>query len=135
MDNPAQVETMPRPPMPQPGLMQQQSTNNTTVVVVQQPQQVVLQGPRDWSTDLCDCCDDCSGCLLGCFCPVIHRIIVSGKAGECCCVALMCPVALRTKIRTKHNIKGSIWEDNCVLSNWGACAMCQMERELDAHGI
>ena len=42
--------------------------------------------------------------LLGFFCPLIHECILSSDAGECCCVASCCPVALRTKIRTRHNI-------------------------------
>ena len=42
--------------------------------------------------------------LLGLCCPLIHECIVSSNAGECCCVATLCPIALRTKIRTRHNI-------------------------------
>ncbi|XP_046855580.1 cornifelin homolog B-like [Xenia sp. Carnegie-2017] len=129
-------QPMQHQPMPQPGFMQQQSTNNTTVVVQQQqPQQVVIQGPRNWSTDLCGCFEDCGGCLLGLFCPLIHSCVVSGKAGECCCVGCCCPIALRTKIRTRHNIAGSIVDDCCILACCHPLAMCQMDRELNIHGI
>ena len=55
-------QPMQQQPMPQPGFMQQQSTNNTTVVVQQQLQQVVIQGPQDWSTGLCGCFEDIGVC-------------------------------------------------------------------------
>ncbi|XP_046855585.1 cornifelin homolog A-like [Xenia sp. Carnegie-2017] len=148
MNNPMQMQPgyiqqqpMPQPgfmqqqPMPQPGFMQQQSTNNTTVVVQQQPQQVVIQGQRNWSTGLCGCFEDVGGCLFALFCPLIHSCVVSGKAGECCCVACCCPIALRTKIRIRHNIAGSIVDDCCILACCGPLAACQMDRELNIHGI
>ncbi|XP_046855593.1 placenta-specific gene 8 protein-like [Xenia sp. Carnegie-2017] len=119
----------------QPGFMQQQSTNNTTVVIQQQPQQVVIQGPRDWSTGLCSCFDDLAGCLIGFLCPYIHWCIVSSKAGECCCAGCCCPVGLRAKIRTRHNIAGSLLEDCCVICCCWPLAMCQMEREINNNGI
>lgn len=36
-------------------------TTNTTVVV-NQPTAVPQQEPRDWSTGLCGCCNDCYSC-------------------------------------------------------------------------
>ena len=39
------------------------SSHTTTTVVVSQPPMIALpQGPRQWSTDLCGCCDDCGVC-------------------------------------------------------------------------
>ncbi|XP_046855592.1 cornifelin homolog A-like [Xenia sp. Carnegie-2017] len=126
---------MQQQPMTHPGFMQQQSTNNTTVVLQQQPQQIMIQGERDWSTGLCSCCDDCGICCFAYCCPAIHSCVVASLAKECCCVGMYCPFALRTKIRLRHNIKGSICEDFCVLAWCGSCAMCQMHRELNIHGI
>ncbi|CAB3999338.1 Hypothetical predicted protein [Paramuricea clavata] len=107
---------------------------NTTVVIQQQPAAVIVQG-RDWSTGMCACCDDCGVCLLGWCCPCILQCMVSSKAGECCCVAALCPIALRTKIRTRHNIVGSIVGDYYALQCCAICALCQMARELNLHGI
>ncbi|XP_028406690.1 cornifelin homolog A-like [Dendronephthya gigantea] len=121
-------------PMQQPSHMHSSNTN-TTVVIQQQPQQVVIQGPRAWSTGICSCFDDCGDCLFGFFCPCIHECNLSSAAGECCCVARCCPIALRTKIRTKHNIAGSIMDDCCTVLCCGPCATCQMSRELKIHGI
>ena len=62
------------PQQPQGGYMPQyphqpiyptshQSSSTNTTVVIQQPQaQLVVQGPRDWSTGLCSCFDDCGVC-------------------------------------------------------------------------
>ncbi|CAB4008716.1 Hypothetical predicted protein [Paramuricea clavata] len=120
--------------------VQQQPTNtvhntNTTVVIQQQPAAVIVQGQRGWSTGMCACFDDCGVCLLGLCCPCILLCTVSSNAGECCCVAALCPIALRTKIRTRHNIAGSIVGDYYALQCCGICAMCQMARELNIHGI
>ena len=63
-----------QPQQPQGGYMPQyphqpiyptshQSSSTNTTVVIQQPQtQLVIQGPRDWSTGLCSCFDDCGVC-------------------------------------------------------------------------
>jgi hypothetical protein len=38
---------------------------NTTVVIQQQSAAVIVQGPRDWSTGMCACFDDCGVCKSG----------------------------------------------------------------------
>ncbi|CAB3988131.1 Hypothetical predicted protein [Paramuricea clavata] len=124
--------------------VQQQPTNtvhntNTTVVIQQQPAAMVVQGPRGWSTGMCACFDECGVCLVGLcsclFCLPFIECQVSGAARECCCVGICCPIALRTKIRTRHNIQGDIVEDCCAIACCYYCAMCQMQRELNTHGI
>lgn len=54
------------PPYPQPVTAQPGSfhSTNTTVVVNQPASQMVLLGPRDWSSGLCGCCEDCYSCKL-----------------------------------------------------------------------
>ena len=42
-------------------------TSNTTVVVNQPAPIVFQQGMRDWSSDLCGCCEDCYSCELNNF--------------------------------------------------------------------
>ena len=57
------VQPMYPSPMQQPMPQQPMPTHtNTTVVIQQQPAQVVVQGPRAWSTGLCSCFDDCGVC-------------------------------------------------------------------------
>ena len=62
-----QQPMQPYPPAP----MQQQpsssmlNTTNTTVVIQQQPSAIVVQGPRDWSSGICACFDDCGVCKWG----------------------------------------------------------------------
>ena len=61
------VQPMQHQPMP-PQPMQQQpghfhsSNSNTTVVIQQQQPQMIIQGPRGWSTGVCSCFDDCGVC-------------------------------------------------------------------------
>ncbi|XP_028406683.1 placenta-specific gene 8 protein-like [Dendronephthya gigantea] len=132
----------PGPPVPmqqQPGGYNTTNTTNTTVVIQQQPAAVVVQGPRDWSSGLCACFDDCGVCMVGlcsCMCglPIIE-CQVSGAAGECCCVGIYCPIALRTKIRTRHNIQGGIVGDCCAVFFCHYCAFCQMQREINMSGM
>ena len=57
--------------------------------------------------------------VLGWLCPCVLQCMVSSKAGECCCVGFMCPIALRTKIRTRHNI--AVSDGSFVSSNGLAC--------------
>ena len=70
--HPANPPPKPNPP-PQPmgsvypAPVHQQPTGamhntNTTVVIQQQPAAVVVRGPREWSSGLCACFDDCGVC-------------------------------------------------------------------------
>ena len=48
-------------PVQPPVITHQQAVTNTTVVVNQQ-QMVVQKPPRNWSTGLCGCFEDCGSC-------------------------------------------------------------------------
>jgi hypothetical protein len=174
---PMQQQPMQQQPMQQqmqqPGHMMHSSNTNTTVVIQQQqPAQVVIQGPRPWSTGVCSCFDDCGVCkftifylcikdrgklsetgcdnlctyymyhillilgLLGLCCPCILQCTVSSNAGECCCVAAMCPIALRTKIRMRHNIAvsdGSFLSSSSLVPLGGLkCKICLASQHQSA---
>lgn len=129
------------PPYPQPVTAQPGSfhSTNTTVVVNQPASQIVLLGPRDWSSGLCGCCEDCYSCCLGCFCPCCLLCEVSSRMGEGCMFATCCPgalMALRVKLRMQENIQGSLCDDYCVTqcSCCSALALCQLARELNHIG-
>lgn len=111
-------------PMPQP------MTHQTTVIVQNSPPRY---GPRDWNTGLFDCTDDLSLCLCGLFCGLCLTCKVSQDMGESLCVPICLPLPLailRTKWRTEQNIQGSIMEDCLMNSFCGACAVCQLAREV-----
>ncbi|PWA20669.1 hypothetical protein CCH79_00011597, partial [Gambusia affinis] len=84
-------------------------------VVTSQPTQYTVTTGRssDWSTNVCDCCDDCGICLCGAFIPCI----------------LGAMIALRTSIRSKYNIEGSVCDDWVVMACLPLCGLCQMARE------
>nr|XP_058970593.1 cornifelin homolog [Pocillopora verrucosa] len=123
------------PVMAQPTNFQ---TSNTTVVVNQPAPIVFQQGMRDWSSDLCGCCEDCYSLCMGLFCPCILLCDVSQRMGEGCCFATCCPGALlglRIKLRAQQNIQGSLCNDYCVVQCLPTCVLCQLSRELNHIGL
>ncbi|TKS74273.1 Cornifelin [Collichthys lucidus] len=107
------------------------------------------QPSTEWSTGLCDCCQDISSCCYGFWCCPCLACTVSGSFGENRCLPLcdICSPAvfsafgiplfvppallsLRVGIRHRYNIKGSLCNDiatSCVCV-W--CSWCQAHREL-----
>ncbi|CAH1788183.1 unnamed protein product [Owenia fusiformis] len=115
-------------------------------VVVNQPQAVppmgginqtvIIQqsGGKTWSTTLCSCTSDMESCCLVALCGPCYECWFHSKNNESCCTPICVPgatIALRTKIRTQHNIMGSIIDDCCVVCCCNPCALCQMKREYD----
>ncbi|XP_018429863.1 PREDICTED: cornifelin homolog [Nanorana parkeri] len=98
-------------------------------------QTVIVNEGMQWSTDMCDCCDDCGICT---------------DFGECICLPLMdpnlmgyigcsgiCPpitMAMRAAVRERYRIRGSICDD-CVRSCCCySCTWCQIAREIRRRG-
>ncbi|XP_057690977.1 cornifelin homolog isoform X1 [Corythoichthys intestinalis] len=69
--------------------------------------------------------------LCGTFLPCILECKVAQDSGETCCVAFLpgSSVALRTHIRHKYRIEGSVCNDWCVMACLYQCGLCQMARE------
>ncbi|KAM9298937.1 cornifelin homolog [Gastrophryne carolinensis] len=89
----------------------------------------------EWHSDVMDCCEDMGICLCGAFVPCILACRVSTDYGECCCVPYAAPgalLAMRTGIRERYRIPGSICNDCVCLTFCGVCTLCQMARELKA---
>merc|ERR1739846_76997 len=108
-----------QPVMIQPGMQ-------TTVVVTQQ--QV-----RDWYSGMFGCFEEMSSCVCGWLCPCILLIQISQRMGEGCLFPRCCQgaaLALRVKIRADNGIQGTMCNDAVTLACCGACALCQMAREL-----
>lgn len=109
------------------------------VVVVSQP-----NGPSDWSTGLCDCCDDCGSFMMACCCPCIQygtNMHVLTKAGSCFPTLLYCFCQYircclggqeRAQIRAKYLIPGGCCGcgDYCIHCFCVPCALSQEYREL-----
>ncbi|XP_034973484.1 cornifelin homolog [Zootoca vivipara] len=92
-----------------------------------------LSNQGAWNTELCDCCSDMGICLCGTFVPCILACRVSEQAGECCCLPYLpgTIVALRTSVRERFQIGGSICEDWVVMACCPLCGLCQLARELN----
>ncbi|XP_002731745.1 cornifelin homolog [Saccoglossus kowalevskii] len=121
-------------PIQQQPAPMQHTSHNTTVVVQQQPQNIIVQGPRDWSSDLCACFNDLSSCCLGTFFPLCFEMHLWNRMGEnaCgpCCIVNSASM-LRVKIRTKQNIQGTLCGDYCITAFCYQCVLCQLSREVD----
>lgn len=92
---------------------------------------------RDWSTPLSSACSDiCSWIFCaGFFFPWCYVCHVSNQMQEHCCVGCCTPgalIALRTKIRTKENIRGSICHDTVLSTFCYSCSVMQLGREINA---
>ena len=103
------------------------------VIVTQQPSSTMSM-PRVWRNGLCNCFGDCGTCLCVTFFQPCFSANLATRFGECCCVGCTLPglVAMRTKVRTEHNIMGDIGDDVCVTCCCTPCMLCQLSRELDA---
>uniref|UniRef100_A0A669F022 Cornifelin n=1 Tax=Oreochromis niloticus TaxID=8128 RepID=A0A669F022_ORENI len=93
----------------------------------------VSSGSSEWNTNACDCCEDC---LCGTFVPCILACKVAQDSDESCCLACLpgALIALRTSIRNRYNIGGSVCDDWLVMACIPACGLCQMAREQKIRG-
>ncbi|XP_062849390.1 plac8 onzin related protein 6 [Trichomycterus rosablanca] len=113
---------------------------STTVTV--QPGVIIPAGAKtaQWSSGLCDCCEDMSICCFGLWCPCCMMCTTSQEFGEClclplldyCCGAIIPPVTLsmRSSMRERYRLQGTMCDDCCVVRCCTLCAWCQMAREL-----
>ncbi|KAL2650751.1 hypothetical protein R1flu_018879 [Riccia fluitans] len=100
-----------------------------------------------WTTELCDCFEDCSSCCLGAWCPCIAvgrtaEILDHGAigCGSSCCVfsvlqaftgcGFLYTCGYRKRLRAQFGLPespcGDCLTDFCCLS----CSVCQVYREL-----
>ncbi|KAJ8354741.1 hypothetical protein SKAU_G00223080 [Synaphobranchus kaupii] len=112
-----------------------------TEVISSQPQVTVTNytlssSSTDWSSNICDCFEDCGICLCGTFVPCILAIKVAQDLGESCCLPFLpCAIlAMRTSLRDKYHISGSICDDWMTMACLAHCAICQMAREQKMRG-
>ncbi|XP_052811645.1 placenta-specific gene 8 protein-like [Mya arenaria] len=114
-----------------------------TIVVNQQPvgRQMLIgpvHGHRDWDSGICACFSDCNSLIMTYCCLACAICNISIRAGECMFMPWCVPgglIALRARIRTLGGIEGSICSDCMAMSCFPLCAICQMQRELEAMGL
>ncbi|KAK6166429.1 hypothetical protein SNE40_023123 [Patella caerulea] len=109
----------------------QHHTSHTTVVV-QQPG-VQIRNKRQWRNGLGGCLNDLPICLLSTFCFECYGCYMVTKADEHCCLGWCCPgylLPVRSYVRGRLGIEGSVLKDFCAVSCCGPCVMCQLAQEL-----
>ncbi|XP_072921127.1 placenta associated 8, tandem duplicate 1 [Hemitrygon akajei] len=99
------------------------------MVVMTQPQ--AAPAKSDWSSGLFSCCDDIGVCCCGIFCTICLGCQIAGNMGECCLCGTS--MAMRTLIRTKYLINGSLCGDWLVTMCCLPCSLCQIKREINYH--
>ncbi|XP_028852302.1 cornifelin homolog [Denticeps clupeoides] len=114
----------------------------TNAVILTQPQTFVVQTSNQWSTGICDCCEDMSSCCFGFWCFWCFACKTTNDLGECLCLPLLdlfgiippITISMRATMRQRYGIQGSICND-CVNSFFcGPCVWCQMSREKKIRG-
>ncbi|KAM4547171.1 cornifelin homolog B-like [Fundulus diaphanus] len=114
-------------------------------MVIHQPQPVMeVQNSQEWGTGICDCCQDVKECCFAFWCCPCFACITSKKYGEHLCLPLLevfsygipaITLAMRTSMRQRYHIEGSIPRD-CLLATFCAsCVWCQMSREIKRRNI
>lgn len=97
---------------------------------------------NQWTSGVCDCCEDMGICCCGFWCTYCLMCKTSEDFGECLCLPLLeicfggmlhpITLAMRSSMRERYHIKGSIQNDCCVVTCCPVCVWCQMARELKA---
>ncbi|XP_067862506.1 PLAC8-like protein 1 [Heptranchias perlo] len=107
----------------------------SATVVIQQPGVVMNPGSGEWSTGICNVCDDMPICCFGLFCPMCMGCYLASSYGENCCLGMIPGgmAALRTHIRLSYHIQGTVCEDVMMVSCCGLFETCRMAREIRRH--
>ncbi|MBN3318570.1 CNFN protein, partial [Atractosteus spatula] len=120
---------------------------SVAMAVVQQVTTVTTShSSAEWSSGVCDCCSDLGVCCCGMFCFPCLMCHTASEFGWCCCMPLLetfcfaytginplpCPVSicLRSSMRKRYGINGSLCGDFCTLCFCYSCTWCQMAREI-----
>ncbi|XP_029437146.1 cornifelin homolog B-like [Rhinatrema bivittatum] len=102
-------------------------------------QMVTIKRGAEWSSGICDCFDDCGVCCFAFWCFPCFMCKTADEYGECLCLPLLdmlgkglhpITMAMRSGMRERYGIKGSICNDCCIVCWCCSCAWCQMSREM-----
>ncbi|XP_027887616.1 cornifelin homolog B-like [Xiphophorus couchianus] len=112
---------------------------NWTVSTPPQTAVLVSSEEGDWSTGICDCCQDKKQCCFAFWCCPCFACRTTKKFGQCLCLPLLdalgCvrPIAMsvRVSLRQRYGIRGSLCRD-CLCSTFClSCVWCQMATEME----
>ncbi|XP_078257684.1 placenta associated 8, tandem duplicate 1 [Rhinoraja longicauda] len=98
------------------------------VVIMSQP---TPARQNNWSTGMCGCFDDLGICCCGIFFPICLGCQIAGDMNECCLCGTS--MAMRTLVRTKYHISGSLCNDWLASLCCLPCSLCQIKREIKIH--
>ncbi|XP_056408197.1 cornifelin homolog B-like isoform X1 [Hyla sarda] len=115
-------------------------------VQVGQAMSINFVNTNEWSSGVCDCCQDMGICCCAFWCLPCFQCKTVSDFGECLCLPLLdpgclgyfgttlaCPpisLAMRAAVRERYRIKGAICDDCCMLYCCFSCSWCQMAREI-----
>lgn len=114
-------------------------------MVIHQPEPVMeVDNLHEWGSGICDCTQDLPSCCLAFWCLPCFACKTSSEFGECLCLPLLewvgfviSPVTLsmRSTMRQRYNIEGSIARDCLFTTFCLPCVWCQMSREIKRRKI
>nr|XP_032828048.1 cornifelin homolog [Petromyzon marinus] len=94
-----------------------------------------------WNSRVCDCCTDCGSCCFAFWCFPCFTCSTASKFGECCCLPILdslcfvcvpaIGISMRSSIRERYGIHGSICDDCVIMYCCTPCGWCQIARELN----
>uniref|UniRef100_A0A3Q3XGH0 Plac8 onzin related protein 2 n=1 Tax=Mola mola TaxID=94237 RepID=A0A3Q3XGH0_MOLML len=92
----------------------------------------------EWSSGICDCCEDKRECCLAFWCCPCFACKTTKAYGQCLCLPLLdvfgcaLPVTLsmRASMRQHYDIKGSLCSDCLYATFCPHCVWCQISREM-----
>ncbi|XP_030602910.1 cornifelin-like [Archocentrus centrarchus] len=97
------------------------------------------QGSNEWSSGICDFCENIPVCCFAYWCFPCFACKTSRDYGEHLCLPLAdwfgfippATMSLRASMRHRYGISGTLCED-CVYSTFCmVCVWCQMSREME----
>ncbi|XP_051579361.1 cornifelin homolog B-like [Myxocyprinus asiaticus] len=106
----------------------------------QQPKPFVMtHTANQWSSGICDCCDDMKSCCFAFWCFPCFACVTARNYGECLCLPLLdgsgfippITLSMRVSARNRYGIQGTICNDLIHSIFCGPCVWCQMAREMD----
>ncbi|XP_008276321.1 cornifelin homolog B-like [Stegastes partitus] len=92
----------------------------------------------DWSSGICDCCNDMKQCCFAFWCCPCFACITTREFGQCLCLPLLdifgcippITMSMRTSVRRRYGIKGSLCRDCLCSTCCLPCVWCQMSTEM-----
>ncbi|KAM4620462.1 cornifelin homolog A-like [Polymixia lowei] len=113
-------------------------------VVVAQPQPLRTYTETDeWTSGICDCCDDVPDCCFWFWCCPCHACITTKQFGQCLCLPLLdifgcippVTMSIRVSMRQRYGIKGNMCKDCVCATCCQPCVWGQMSREMKSRAI